>query len=72
MKCGVRYNTKVGYGFVMGILRKEDFGYRMINTIKTSDAQLWMIKLQKEGRGYSSIQSVRGVLKPAFQMAYRM
>lgn len=70
LKCGVRYNTKVGYNFVLGVLRKEDFGYRMINAIKTSDAQLWLIKLQKDGRGYSTIQSVRGVLKPAFQMAY--
>ena len=24
LKNGVRYNTKVGYGFVMGILRKEE------------------------------------------------
>ena len=69
LKNGVRYNTKVGYGFVMGILRKEDFGCRMVNTIKTSDAQLWLIKLQRDGKGYSSIQSIKGVLKPAFQMA---
>lgn len=27
------------------------------------------MKLQKEGRGYSTITSVRGVVKPAFQMA---
>lgn len=70
LKNGVRYNTKVGYNFVLGILRKEDFGYRIINTIKTSDAQLWLIKLQKDGKGYSTLQSIRGVLNPAFQMAY--
>ena len=40
LKNGVRYNTKVGYGFVMGILRKEDFGCRMINTIKISRGSL--------------------------------
>lgn len=28
------------------------------------------MKLQKDGRGYSAITSVRGVVKPAFQMAY--
>lgn len=27
------------------------------------------MKLQKDGRGYSTITSVRGVIKPAFQMA---
>ena len=35
-----------------------------------SDAKAWLIKLQKvDGRGYSSIHSIRGVLRPAFQMA---
>ena len=28
-----------------------------------------LIKLQRDGRGYSSIHSIRGVLRPAFQMA---
>jgi len=28
------------------------------------------MKLQKDGRGYSTITSVRGVVKPAFQMAF--
>ena len=35
-----------------------------------SDVKLWFMKLQKDGRGYSTITSVRGVVKPAFQMAY--
>lgn len=70
LKQGVRYNTRVGYDFVLGILRKEEFGKRLINKIKTSDVQLWLIKLQNDGKGYSTIQSVRGVLNPAFQMAY--
>ncbi len=35
-----------------------------------SDAKLWLIKLQKkDGRSYSSIHSIRGVIRPAFQMA---
>ncbi len=35
-----------------------------------SDAKQWIIKLHKDGRGYSTITSVRNVIKPAFQMAY--
>lgn len=27
------------------------------------------MKLQRDGRGYSTITSMRGVIKPAFQMA---
>ena len=69
LKKGVRYNTKVGYQFVLNLVKKEDFGYRKISTIKVSDAKQWFAKLQKDGRGYSTITSVRGVIKPAFQMA---
>ena len=70
IKQGVRYNTKVGYSFVLGLIKKERFGNRVIRDIKVSDAQQWMTKLQQDGKGYSTLTSVRGVLKPAFQMAY--
>ena len=70
LKQGTRYNTKVGYKFVLNIIKKEEFGYRQIRDIKVSDAQAWMIKLHDDGRGYSTLTSVRGVIKPAFQMAY--
>ncbi len=68
-KTGVRENTRVGYSFVINILKKEDFGSRRIDKVKLSDARLWLIKLQKDGRGYSTIHTVRGVVRPAFQMA---
>lgn len=70
LKQGVRHNTKVGYNFVLNILRKEPFAQRRIIDIRTSDAKLWLLKLQQDGRGYSTLTSIRGVLKPAFQMAY--
>ncbi len=70
LKQGVRYNTKVGYNFVLNLIKKEDFGYRKIRDIKVSDAQKWIMKLHSDGKGYSTITSVRGVVKPAFQMAY--
>lgn len=70
LKQGVRYNTRVGYNFVLNLVKQEDFGYRQIGSIKVSDAQQWIIKLHNDGKGYSTITSVRGVVKPAFQMAY--
>ena len=70
LKQGVRYNTKFGYKFVLNLIKKEDFGYRQIGDIKVSDAQQWIMKLHNDGKGYSTITSVRGVVKPAFQMAY--
>lgn len=70
-KTGVRHNTEAGYKTVINILKKEEFGNRRIDRVKLSDAKLWLIKLQKvDKRSYSSIHSIRGVLRPAFQMAY--
>lgn len=35
-----------------------------------SDAKEWLIKLQREdGKSYSTLHTIRGVLRPAFQMA---
>lgn len=68
-KLGVRYNTKVGYNFVLNLLKKEDFGYRPIRDIKPSDGKDFCIKLHNDGKSYSTIATVRGVLKPAFEMA---
>ena len=69
LKTGVRHNTEANYNFVINIIAKEEFGKLRIDKVHLSDAKGWLIKLQKEGRGYSTIHSVRGVLRPAFQMA---
>ena len=68
-KTGVRHNTEANYNFVLNIIKKEDFGRQRIDRVKLSDAKCWLIKLQQDGRGYSSIHSIRGVVRPAFQMA---
>ena len=69
-KTGVRHNTMAGYKTVMNILEKEEFGNRRIDEVKVSDAKMWLIKLQAEDkRSYSSIHTIRGVVRPAFRMA---
>ena len=68
-KTGVRHSTKAGYKTVVNLLKKDDFGAKRIDKVKLSDAKGWLIQLQENGRGYSSIHSIRGVLRPAFQMA---
>lgn len=67
---GVRENTRTGYNTVLRRLEKEPFGMRRIDEVKISDAKLWLIKLQEnDGLSYSTIHSIRGVLRPAFKMA---
>lgn len=68
-KRGVRHNTEANYKFVINIIAKEPFGQKRIDKVKLSDAKAWLIKLQDDGRGYSSIHTIRGVVRPAFQMA---
>ena len=69
-KTGVRGSTKQGYATVQRLLTKEKFGSQKIRNVKISDAKLFLIKLQQEdGKGFSTIHNIRGVLRPAFQMA---
>lgn len=68
-KTGVRHNTEANYNFVINIIKKEAFGNKRIDKVKLSDAKGWLIKLQADGRGYSTIHTVIGVVRPAFQMA---
>ena len=69
-RTGAKNSTKMNYGFVKNLLKKQPFGDCKISRVKTSDAKLFLIKLQQEdNKRYSTIKTVRGVLRPAFQMA---
>ena len=68
-KTGAKHSTVANYNFVKNILKKEEFSVAKIADVKTSDAKLFLIKMQSDGKGYSTVKSVRGVLRPAFQMA---
>lgn len=70
LKTGVKNTTRAGYKTVVNLLNKEAFGNKEIQKVKLSDAKAWLIKLQQEdGKSYSAIHTIRGVLRPAFQMA---
>ena len=69
LKTGVRPTTEAGYRTVINILKKDEFGRVRIDKVKISDAKAWLIQLQKRGRGFSTIRTIRGVLRPAFQLA---
>ena len=66
LKVNVRHNTRANYKFVTNIIEKEAFGKMRIDKVKLSDAKAWLIKLQKDGRGYSTIHAVRGVVWSGF------
>lgn len=69
-KTGVKHTTRAGYGTVINLLDKDPFGARRIDKIRLSDAKEWLIRLQQvDKKSYSTIHSIRGVVRPAFQMA---
>lgn len=68
-KVGVKPNTLMGYNFVRNLMEKESFYSKKIREIKVSDAKLFLIKLQQDGKRHSTVKTIRGVLRPAFQMA---
>ena len=68
-KTGIKPSTQANYNFVRNLMEKQDFGSRPIGSVKVSDAKLFLIDLQAQGKHYSTIKTVRGVLRPAFQMA---
>lgn len=68
-KVGVKPNTLENYNFVKNLMEKESFYSKKIREVKVSDAKLFLIKLQQDGKRHSTVKTVRGVLRPAFQMA---
>ena len=68
-KQGVRPTTKNGYKTVINFLKKDPFGKKRIDKIKVLEAKKWIIDLQKNGKSYSSIHTIRGVVRPAFALA---
>lgn len=66
----VRPSTKAGYKTVQNWLKVDPFGKKNISKINVDIAKAWLISLQDEhGKGFSSIHSIRGVVKPAFDYA---
>ena len=69
-RTGVKKSTKAGYATVVRCLQDEEIAYRRIDTIKELDAREFMIYLQEtKKKSYSTIHTIRGVVRPAFQLA---
>lgn len=69
-KTGVTHNTLAGYKTVLRVLSNKPFGKAKIKNVRMTDAKIFLISLQKEdNKGFSSVSSIRGVLRPAFESA---
>lgn len=57
------------HNVVQKLIESETFGKQPIAQIKINDVKMWFLKLQQDGKTYNTLHNVRGVLRPAFQMA---
>lgn len=65
----LKASTKAGYRTSLKHIRDDAISTVRIDKVKKSDAKRWILSLQEKGLGYSTISSIHGVIKPAFQMA---
>ena len=69
-KTAVKQSSRAGYKTVLNYLARDEFGSRRISDVTSFEAKRWLIDLQNvHGKRCGSIRTIRGVLKPAFQMA---
>ena len=55
---------------MINLLEKDPFGARRIDKVRLSDAKEWLIRLQQvDKKSFSTIHTIRGVVRPAFQLA---
>lgn len=66
---GKRRSTKETYSFVYTALEHDEFGKRYIRDIKVSDSKQWCIYLSENVYKFGTIQLIKNVVRPAFQMA---
>lgn len=66
----VKQTTRAGYRTQLNFMRDEHFGKKKIKDITESDALLWFDELhEKRGKNYSTLQTLRGILRPAYTLA---
>lgn len=69
-KSSVKPGTKKVYKRLLRKLDGTAFGTSRIIEIKASDAKHWVTDLQRNGLKYSTISSMKSIMRIAFQMAY--
>ena len=78
----VKETTTANYNTMLNFLEKNPMGKRPIKDVRTIEAKTWFTDLQTdrieareedpestEGKGYSQLNSLKGLLKPAYQFA---
>lgn len=66
---GVKRNTRLCYAKVVRCLERSCLAKMKIRDVKMSDVKQWFIDLSNEGLSRSVLKQIRGIMRPAFEMA---
>lgn len=68
----VRESTRNGYTTQLNFMKRQAFGKRRIKSITPTEAEEYFMELHdKYHKNYSTLHTLRGILRPAFAMAKR-
>lgn len=70
LKGGVANNTEEQYRYVQSVIDRYPIGDMPIADVRQTDLKSWYRQLHNDGLSFNTILSIRGVIKPAFEMAY--
>ncbi len=70
LKKGVSNNTRDQYDYVLSKVESSSIGRSQIKKVTSVEAKLFFQEMQANGLSYNTICSIRGVMRPAFEMAY--
>ena len=65
----LKKTTRANHQTALNLLRKETFGQKQISSVPMSETKIFFLQLQEKGKRFVTIRSIRGILRPAFQMA---
>ncbi len=69
LKRGLRTNTLRAYQSGINRIHTDPFGQKQIKNVKLSDGKTWFVELHDEGLKQNTIQILKSILRPAFEMA---
>lgn len=65
----LKKTTRTNHQTSLNLLKSEAFGQRQISSVTISETKLFFLQLQEDGKRFATIRSLRGIMRPAFQMA---
>ena len=68
-KRGLKRSSQRAYDIAVKRIDNSEMGQQKVNSVKLSDAKMWLISLHDDGAKKNTIMIIQNVIRPAFEMA---